>query len=215
VRFRRRGISTYLTGTPWSDDFMRQYAAALDGVKAQTTNIGADRTVPGTVNAAIVSYYKLVFPLLKPSTQAMRRNILERFRREHGNKPLARLEHEHVASIIAARADTPEAANNLRKVLRHLMEHAIAIKMIAQNPVIGVGRFKNTGSGVHCWTDDEIKQYRAHWPIGTQQRLAMELALETTSRRADVTRIGPQHERDGKLDSAHQKQHQSIDPHHA
>jgi hypothetical protein len=35
VRFRWRGFSTYLTGTPWSEEFMRQYAAALDGVKAQ------------------------------------------------------------------------------------------------------------------------------------------------------------------------------------
>jgi hypothetical protein len=26
VRFRKGGFSTYLTGTPWSDDFMRQHA---------------------------------------------------------------------------------------------------------------------------------------------------------------------------------------------
>ena len=31
VRFRKERFSTYLTGTPWSEDFMRQYAAALDG----------------------------------------------------------------------------------------------------------------------------------------------------------------------------------------
>lgn len=31
VRFRKGGFSTYLTGTPWSEDFMRQHAAALDG----------------------------------------------------------------------------------------------------------------------------------------------------------------------------------------
>jgi hypothetical protein len=30
VRFRRRGVSLYLTGTPWGEEFMRQYAAALD-----------------------------------------------------------------------------------------------------------------------------------------------------------------------------------------
>jgi hypothetical protein len=41
VRFRKSGFSTYLTGTPWSEDFMRQYATALDGVKAQPTSIGA------------------------------------------------------------------------------------------------------------------------------------------------------------------------------
>ena len=40
---------------------MRQYAAALDGVKAQSTNIGADRTIPGSIDALVVSYYKLVF----------------------------------------------------------------------------------------------------------------------------------------------------------
>ena len=44
VRFRKGGCSTYLTGIPWSEDFMRQYAAALEGVKAQANNIGAART---------------------------------------------------------------------------------------------------------------------------------------------------------------------------
>ena len=92
VRFRKAGYQTYIYGTPWSDDFMRQYAAALDGVKAQANNIGVDRTIAGSVDALIVSYYKLVFPTLKPSTQAMRRNILERFRAEHGKNPVARLE---------------------------------------------------------------------------------------------------------------------------
>ena len=56
VRFRKGGFTTYLTGTPWSEDFMRQYAAALDGVKAQASNIGAARTVAGTVNALVAAY---------------------------------------------------------------------------------------------------------------------------------------------------------------
>ena len=46
VRFRRRAVSRYLTGIPWSEDFMRQYAAALDGVAAQASNIGEARTIP-------------------------------------------------------------------------------------------------------------------------------------------------------------------------
>jgi len=33
VRFRKAGFSAYLLGTPWSEAFMRQYAAALDGVR--------------------------------------------------------------------------------------------------------------------------------------------------------------------------------------
>lgn len=88
VRFRRGGLSTYLSGTPWSEDFMRQYAQALDGVKARTDNVGAGRTLPGSVNALVVSYYRSPeFRGLKASTQKARRWIIERFRNEHGDKP--------------------------------------------------------------------------------------------------------------------------------
>ena len=91
VRFRWRGFSTYLTGTPWSEDFMRQYAAALDGVKAQASNVGAGRTVPGSLDALCVSYYRSPeFRGLEASTQKVRRYIIERFRAEHGKKPVPR-----------------------------------------------------------------------------------------------------------------------------
>src|SRR4029079_16726408 len=53
--------------------------------------------------------------------------------------------------------------------------------------------------GHHTWTDDEIEQYRSYWPLGTQQRLVMEFALETASRRGEVVRLGPQHIKNGRL----------------
>jgi hypothetical protein len=55
VVFRKAGYSVYLTGTPWSDEFMRQYAMALDGVQAQTGTVGIQRTKPGTVNALAIA----------------------------------------------------------------------------------------------------------------------------------------------------------------
>jgi integrase len=51
----------------------------------------------------------------------------------------------------------------------------------------------------HGWTDEEIEQYRARWPLGTQQRLVMEFALETASRRGEVVRLGPQHLKNGRI----------------
>src|SRR5215472_6022014 len=84
VRFRKGGFSTYLTGIPWSEDFMRQYAVALEGAQPQPSTIGASRTLPGSVNALCVSYYRTDFRALKPSTQAVRRNVIERFRNDHG-----------------------------------------------------------------------------------------------------------------------------------
>jgi hypothetical protein len=101
VRFRKGGFSTYLTGTPWSEDFMRQYASALDGVKEKAHDVGVDRTKPGSFNALCVSYYRSPeFRDLKSSTQAMRRNIIEKFRLAHGSKPLKGLSVAHVKDII-------------------------------------------------------------------------------------------------------------------
>jgi enterobacteria phage integrase len=42
---------------------------------------------------------------------------------------------------------------------------------------------------VRAWNEEEIEQYRAHWPIGTKQRLAFELMLNTGQRRSDVHRM--------------------------
>ena len=62
VRFRLRGFSTYLTGTPWGEEFMRQYAAALDSVKVEVREVGASRTRSGSINALC-----LVFSLARVS----------------------------------------------------------------------------------------------------------------------------------------------------
>jgi hypothetical protein len=71
---------------------MAQYAAALDGVAEKAVTVGAKRTVPGSVNALIVSYYRSPeFRGLKASTQTMRRNIIERFRVEHATRLCRRL----------------------------------------------------------------------------------------------------------------------------
>jgi site-specific recombinase XerD len=151
------------------------------------------------------SYQELVFPTLKPSTQIMRRNILARFCREFGGDLVVNFEHKHIAAIVAARAATPHAGNNLRKVLRHLFKHAVRLGWRKDNPVSETDRLKTTGDGIHTWTDAEIEQYRDYWPLGTQQRLCFEIALETTLRRSDVTKLGPQHIRGDKIATRHSK----------
>jgi integrase len=196
VRFRKRGVTAYLTGIPWSEGFMREYAAALERAQAQGTNVGAARTKPGSFNALCVSYYRSPeFRGLKASTQVMRRNIIERFRNEHGDKPIARLGRAHIKDIIGAKANTPEAANNLLKVLRVLLSYAVSIDMVANNPAISVRRYKSEGEGFHTWTEAEIRQFEAKHTIGTRARLALALLLYTAQRRSDVVRMGWQHVR--------------------
>jgi integrase len=195
VRFRKRGFSVYLTGTPWSEDFMRQYAAALEGVKLATNNVGANsRTIPGSFNALIVSWYRTDFRRLKPSTQRHWRYLVEKeIRSKHGDKSVARLERKHIKNIMGAMVATPQAANNLLKVLRVLLNYAVDIGMIRSNPAIGVKSYESHGDGFHTWTEDEIPRFEERHSIGTKARLAFALLLYTGQRRSDVIRLGWQH----------------------
>src|SRR6516165_12131573 len=100
VRFRKGGFSTYLTGIPWSEDFMRQYAAAQEGVKKRSENVGAElRTKPGSLNELIVAYYRSPgFLDLKASTKGGRRGIIEAFRKLYGDLPIAKLTRKNVGA---------------------------------------------------------------------------------------------------------------------
>jgi integrase len=47
--------------------------------------------------------------------------------------------------------------------------------------------------GFHTWTDEEIERYERRWPIGTRERLALDLLLYTGLARGDAVRLGRQH----------------------
>jgi integrase len=208
VRFRRRGVSVYLTGIPWSEDFMRQYAAALERESDSRAQIGlAQRTLPGSFSALCVAYYSSPdFRDLKASTETVRRNVLERFRAEHGHRRLADLKRHHIENIIGAKANKPEAANNLLKVLRVVLNHGVAIGMIASNPAIGVKRYRSKNKeGHHTWSEDEIAQFEAAHSIGSKARLALALALYTGQRRGDIVRMGWQNVKGERITVRQQK----------
>lgn len=173
---------------------MREYAAALDDTKPQAGNIGAGRTKPGSFDALVVSYYRSPeFCGLKASTQGVRRNILERFRREHGSKPLSGLARRHISEIIGAKANKPEGANMLLKALRVVLDYAVDQEMIDTNPAAGVKGYKSQGDGYHSWTEAEIAQFEGAHPVGSRARLALALGVYTAQRRSDVIGMGWQH----------------------
>jgi integrase len=198
--FRRRGQPAIpLPGLPGSEEFMAAYAAALDSMPNRSVEIGAKRTLPGTVNALIVNYYRSSEWLaLAPETQKTRRRIIERFRLQHGNKRVALLQREHILKMLAA-IERPSNKRSWLKTIRGLMRFAVPL-MRKDDPTEGIPTVKLPKTkGHHTWTDDEIEQYRAFWPLGTQQRLVTEFALGTASRRGEVVRLGPQHVKDGRI----------------
>ena len=57
--FRRRGHKAIpLPGLPGSKAYMAAYSLALGVVPDKVSEIGASRTLPGTINALVVSYYE-------------------------------------------------------------------------------------------------------------------------------------------------------------
>lgn len=203
--FRRPGFkSVALPGLPWSPEFMEAYEQALAGQPAQ---VGAGRVKPGTIRALAVSYYNsLAFRSMKPITQSVYRNIIDRFCREtdkngqvHGDKRAAMMQREHIVKLMAARADKPDSANGLRKALRAMMQHAVEVGLRADDPTRDVKALRVKTDGYHSWTDDEIVQFEKRHPVGSRPRLALALLLYTGQRRSDVVRMGRQHIRNGVL----------------
>ena len=124
-----------LPGLPWTTEFMDAYETAL--IRAAPVVIGAKRSAPGTVAEAVARYLaSAALAALAPSTQAMRRAILQRFRDEHGDKRLRKLQPEHVARLISKLR--PYAQRNMRKTLRGLMSFALAEGLIDVDPSANV-----------------------------------------------------------------------------
>jgi integrase len=199
--FRRPGSPRIpLPGAPGSAEFMEAYQAALAGYALPRRDVGADRSVAGSVSAAIAAYYvdSSFRDGFAPATQQMRRAILERFRSEHGEKRIGLLQRPHIAKMLGAKK--PFAARNWLKTLRGLMQFSVAMGLRSDDPTEGIRPAKApTTDGFHSWSDEEITRFEAKHPIGSPARLAMALLLYTAQRRGDVVRMGAQHVRNGLI----------------
>lgn len=189
---------------PWSPSFMAAYEAAKAGI-VQASEMGATRTKPGTVNAALVSYYQssAFKDGLAKSSQSMRRAILERFREEHGDKRVALMTKVALQNIINKK--TPAAALNFRKATRGFLDHCLSLDFIKTDPLAGVKLVEIKSTGHHTWTFEECQQFEAHHKIGTRERLAYELLLQAGQSRCDIVRMGRQHVRSGMMTMGRQK----------
>ena len=214
--FRRRGIKAIpLPGVPGSEEFMAAYSAALAGVSDEHLEIGANRTLPGTINALIVMYYRSDdWHALADETKKTRHRIIERFRVQHGEKRVALLRREHIMKMLAA-IQKPSAKRSWLKTIRGLMRAAVPT-MRRDDPTEGIAGIKMPKTKGHpTWSDDEIEQYRAYWPLGTQERLVMGLSPAGHPRGYDLRRrrpLGPGHKRgqEGQIQARISRSHRPL-----
>ncbi len=184
----------------------------MAGETAPLVEIGLKRSRPGSVAAAVAGYYgSIAFSQLAPATQRVRRAILGSFCGRYGEYAIATLQRQHVEKILTTTMKItwkqngkviggPGASGNLLIALRGVIRFAISVGLRGDDPTIGLHRPKATRHGGHyCWDEGDIEKFESTFPIGTRERLALVLLLETAQRRGDVIRMGWQHVRDGVI----------------
>lgn len=84
-------------------------------MKTQASNIGAGRTVAGTVNALVAAYLDPLssspFKTGAPETQRTRRNILENFRKAYGHLPVFRTDNSGRRTMLLMREHMQRIVN--------------------------------------------------------------------------------------------------------
>ena len=75
---------------------------------------------------------------------------------------------------------------------------AVDAQLVTSDPTEGVKnpRGKKTG-GFPIWTAEEVERYEQYWPVGTEERVWLDVLLFTGLRRGDAVTIGRQHVRNG------------------
>jgi integrase len=200
--FRRVGFPRVrLPGALVSPEFMAAYQEAMALAPAP---IGASKIKPGSVAAAVAAYLaSRQFAELAAGTRTLRRAILQRFRDDHGDKPIGIMPAKFIELVLGKMK--PHAARNYFKAIRALCQFAVGAELIKVDPTAGMKAPKVKSKRRRPWTDAEIAKYEATHLIGTNARLAFALGLYTLQRRSDVLRMGPQDVRNGMLAVRQQK----------
>jgi integrase len=202
-----------LRGTPWTPEFMAEYEAAKAGASPPQR-----KGIPsGTWRWLCVRYFTECGDYLRldDRTKHVRRGILEGTFDEpiapgslklFRDFPLSKLTNDAIEVLRDRKLAFPEGANSRIKAIRAVFKWAATKKgqdgkpLISHNPARDVSYLKsNNPSGSHTWTLEEVRQFERRHPIGTKARLALALLLFTGQRRSDITRLGRQHVRDGKI----------------
>lgn len=178
-----------------SKEFMAAYWAALASKPDTAVKVIREETF----NWLVDQYYRHeAFTGLDKGTQKARRSILDRFCDTAGDLPFKKYRREDLIRSRDKRRETPAAADVFVKTLRRLFNWAIEEGHTTSNPTLGVKKIHRS-DGWHTWTRAEIEQYRAHYEMGSKERLALELMLSVGARRSDAVRLGRQHEHEGYL----------------
>lgn len=180
-------------GTP---EFEANYLAVMSGVLNEKPKVKAGKQ--GTLRWLVDMWKQSSdWAQTSPATQKQRENILLHVLKTAGDADYAAYTEADIRAGRERRKDTPAAANNFLKTMKALYRWAKESDLIAADPAKDVKKLRLKTGGFPPWTLEEVEKFRARWPLGTRERLALEILLNTGLRRGDAVRLGRQHVKDG------------------
>ena len=150
------------------------------------------RIKSGSTKAAIDGYMASdQWRELADATASARRRILNTIADAAGDEMLSVWDRELIQEKIDEKPLT--VRKNWRSAFRGLFTWAMAAKLIAVDPSVGIKAATATTDGYRTWNESEIAAYLATHPVGTKARRLFVLALCTAQRRTDLALMGWKH----------------------
>lgn len=191
----RHGVRIRLPGEYGSKEWMEAYNAALAGIA--TPKPPPTRASRGTLRWLVDTWKRSSdWAQTTPATQKQRDNILLHVLAKSGARAVEDITSADIRAGREKRQATPHAANNFLKTMRALFRWAKEADLVDVDPTLEVKFLKTKTAGFKPWTIDDIEAYRNRWRLGTRERLALELLINTGLRRSDMVRVGRQHVKD-------------------
>lgn len=180
-------------GTPEFDiayrDAIASYARPTHAIKASS----------GSLEWAWILYRQGgAWGELSKATHKQRENIMLNVLK-NGNPALSQVNQASIQDGLDRRSATPSAARNFLDTMRGLFVWLVEKKTVRSDPTAGLKAKRKKSRGFPEWTYDEILQYEQRWPIGTRQRVMLDVYCYTGLRRGDAARVGKQHVSNGVI----------------
>jgi integrase len=191
ARLRRNGQPEITLPTPvGSPEFWAGYHAALRG-EHPVPIVAAVRH--NTIAAAVARYIEEALPKRVNGVTLSRQSAtLRKFAaiESVGSLPVKVLDRKYIDRNIAE-ADTIGIANTWLITMRPFCQWAVTQELLAVDPTAGIVLKLPKSEGHATWTEEQIAQFEARWPLGTRERLLFALLLCTGQRCSDVRKLGP------------------------
>jgi site-specific recombinase XerD len=143
--------------------------------------------------AWLISRYREVsaWTTLSMSTRRQRETIFKQVIETAGNQPFTQVTAAAIMAGCERRSNTPSQARHFLDTMRGLFKWATKAALVKVDPTLAVDTpLRSGGDGFPAWTEDHVAAYQRRWPLGTRQRVWLDVLLYTGLRRGDAVRQG-------------------------